>query len=148
MWGLFGDNGINAKNAWGVTTGSKDIRVGVIDSGIANHEDLNANVAEGHDFFNDNTTTSDDELGHGTHVAGTIGAVADNGIGISGVAQDITLVPLQVSYWENNINDYAFHTQAIVNAIMDACTSYLAQKGFQYLIIPVKDLVMIQLLIR
>lgn len=117
LWGLFGDNGINAQNAWGVTTGSKDIRVGVIDSGIANHEDLNANVAEGHDFFNDNTTTSDDELGHGTHVAGTIGAVADNGIGISGVAQNVTLVPLQASYWDNGRKKYLFDADALIDAI-------------------------------
>lgn len=117
LWGLFGDNGINAKNAWGVTTGSKNIRVGIIDSGIADHEDLNANLADGYDFYNDNTVTSDDELGHGTHVAGTIGAVGDNGIGISGVAQNVTLVPLQASYWDSGVQDFLFNIDERLEAI-------------------------------
>ena len=38
----------------------------------------------------------DDELGHGTHVAGIIGAVGDNGIGISGVAQRVKIIPVKI----------------------------------------------------
>lgn len=98
LWGLFGENGINVHNAWGVTTGSSSVRVGVIDTGIYHHSDLLDNLDTGIDFVNDNNITDDDIVGHGTHVAGTIGAVGDNSLGITGVAQNIRLVPLQCSY--------------------------------------------------
>ncbi len=98
QWGLVGDYGINVEEAWKLTTGSYDVRVGVIDSGIASHNDLNVNVGEGYDFYNNNTITTDDTGGHGTHVAGIIGAVGNNGIGISGVAPNVMLVPLQTAY--------------------------------------------------
>jgi len=97
QWGLHGEHGIRAPQAWDITTGSHNVRVGVIDTGIANHPDLNANVTTGWDFINNNDITTDDEVGHGTHVAGIIGAVADNGMGVAGVNWNITLVPLQVS---------------------------------------------------
>ena len=104
LWGLHGDYGISAPSAWDFTTGSKKIRVGVMDTGIANHEDLNANLAEGLDFNNSNSVTNDDAHGHGTHVAGTIAAVANNNIGIAGVAPNVTLVPLQITNEENTAN--------------------------------------------
>jgi len=97
QWGLQGEHGIKAPQAWNITTGSHNVRVGVIDTGIANHPDLNANVTTGWDFWNDNAITTDDELGHGTHVAGIIGAVSDNEIGVAGVNWAVTLVPLQVN---------------------------------------------------
>ncbi|MGN1155042.1 MAG: S8 family serine peptidase [Agathobacter sp.] len=89
---------IQIKEAWDITTGSTDVRVGVIDSGIASHPDLNDNVVEGWDFFNNNNVTTDDTNGHGTHVAGIIGAIGNNGVGIAGIAWNISLVPLQVTY--------------------------------------------------
>lgn len=102
QWGLLGINGISASEAWNITKGSRNIRVGVIDSGIAFHDDLNpvgnSNVITGWDFFYNNAVTNDDIGGHGTLTAGIIGAVGDNGRGISGVAQKVTLVPLQTAY--------------------------------------------------
>lgn len=89
---------IQIQEAWDITTGSTAVRVGVIDSGIASHPDLNDNVVEGWDFFNNNNVTTDDTDGHGTHVAGIIGAVGNNGVGIAGTAWNISLVPLQVTY--------------------------------------------------
>lgn len=44
LWGLHGENGIKADMAWRYSTGSQTVKVGVIDGGIANHPDLNANV--------------------------------------------------------------------------------------------------------
>ncbi|MBQ9276398.1 MAG: S8 family serine peptidase [Clostridia bacterium] len=102
QWGLNGNYGINAPSAWSYTAGSSTVRVGIIDTGIdADHEDLSANV---------NTSLSRDfslaepyipaavvDSGyHGTHVAGIIGAVGNNGIGITGVAQSIELVSLKI----------------------------------------------------
>jgi len=95
LWGLNGTHGIKAPQAWEITTGSQNIRVGVIDSGIATHPDLDANVTTGYDFYHNDTVTTDDPSGHGTHVAGTIGAVGNNEIGVVGVNWNVTLVPLQ-----------------------------------------------------
>lgn len=58
LWGLNGTNGINVENAWNFTTGNNTIRVGIIDTGISNHVDLNANLVSGRDTFNDNDITN------------------------------------------------------------------------------------------
>ncbi len=97
LWGLNGEYGINAPEAWNITTGSKNVRVGILDTGIANHTDLNANLTNGWDFFNDNSITSDDTHSHGTLVAGIIGAVGNNNLGVVGVNWNVTLVPMQAS---------------------------------------------------
>lgn len=79
---------IDASNAWnGLNFGSRRVRVAVIDSGVDyNHPDLWANMwpGLGYDFVDDDSDPMDGET-HGTHVAGTIGAVGNNGVGIAGV---------------------------------------------------------------
>ena len=97
---------INAPQAWGITTGSKSVVVGVIDSGICGrHPDLAGNLwanpnpnqhgyindIHGFDFFSSAGGTPTDRSGHGTNVAGIIGAVGNNRIGISGVNWDVSL---------------------------------------------------------
>ena len=88
---------ISAPAAWNITTGSRYVKVGIIDSGIALHSDLNSNVTGGKDFVNitNSTLTTDDPSGHGTQIAGIIGAVTNNGIGVSGINWNVTMVPLQ-----------------------------------------------------
>lgn len=98
QWGLTGSNGINASAAWDITPGSHKVRVGVIDSGITSHEDLIDNLVEGRDFYHNNNITNDPIGDHGTHVAGIIGAIGNNGIGISGVSQNVSIVPLQTAF--------------------------------------------------
>ena len=96
QWGLNDYCGIHVEDAWNITTGSQDVRVGVIDSGIeTSHVDLVGNLVDGKSFVNGNTSTGD-ENGHGTFVAGIIGAVGDNNIGVSGVCKQVSLVPLKV----------------------------------------------------
>lgn len=112
LWGLNGTNGIDVENAWNYTTGSNTIRVGIIDTGISNHVDLNANLVPGRDTFNNNNITNDDTHSHGTHVAGTIGAVGNNGTGVVGVNWNVTLVPLQASNSDNK-----FYSSDVVEAI-------------------------------
>lgn len=118
QWGLHGEYGIDAPNLWRITEGNDQIKVGIIDSGIANHADLQVNLVEGWDFVNNNSITTDDIFGHGTHVAGIIGAVAANGIrnGVSGVCPNVQLVPLQVT---NNEGKWGavYYTMAINWAI-------------------------------
>jgi serine protease len=104
--------GIKADQAWDVTNGS-GVVVAVLDTGITSHSDLNANVVAGYDFISDAAMARDgngrdsnpadegdwyganecggthpgsDSSWHGSHVAGTIGAVTNNGSGVAGVA--------------------------------------------------------------
>ena len=110
--GLWGLEKIGAPAAWEGTTGSRDIVVGVVDSGIDyGHVDLAANSwsapagwsLEGcgqgkHGFQAVGTTVNCDPLdtlGSGTQIAGTIGAVGDNAIGIAGVNWQVSLMALK-----------------------------------------------------
>ncbi len=113
------DKDIDAPEAWDITRGSGDVTVAVADTGVAyDHPDLagrmwqndaEAGGTEGVD--DDGNGYVDDVRGwdaidgdsdprdlenHGTHVAGTIGAEGDNGVGVTGVAQDVRLMPVRV----------------------------------------------------
>ena len=106
LWGL---QKIKAPSAWSRLTGNPSVVVGVIDSGINYyHEDLRNNILItkyfdqheegicGWDFVHDDYDPLD-KNGHGTHVAGIIGAAGNNGIGIVGVNWDIKMVALKIS---------------------------------------------------
>lgn len=93
MWNL---EKIKAAQAWDSTTGSSNITVAIIDSGIdAQHPDLQANVVSGRNFVSPGNLP-DDTVGHGTHVAGTIGAVGNNSIGVVGLNWQVKLMSLKV----------------------------------------------------
>jgi hypothetical protein len=125
QWGLQndGENGgiphadIDAVGAWSITTGSSSVVVGVVDTGIDyTHPDLKANIwsapapftltfapgnilscpagSHGYDAIL-NTCDPMDQQNHGTHVAGTIGAVGNNGIGVTGVNWNVTIIGLR-----------------------------------------------------
>ncbi|MCG8606413.1 S8 family serine peptidase, partial [bacterium] len=118
---LYGMRIIEAPEAWETQTGSQSIIVGVIDTGIdGDHEDLQANMwinpgesgsgkennntdddgngfvddFRGWDFINNDNNPFDDN-DHGTHVAGTVGAVGDNATGVVGVNWNVALMPLK-----------------------------------------------------
>lgn len=90
-------NQIRLPQAWAVTTGSRSIRVAVVDSGIdPAHHDLvgQVDLANAADFTSDQTIRDDN--GHGTHVAGTIGAASNNGLLVAGVLWDVEILPVKV----------------------------------------------------
>jgi subtilisin family serine protease len=129
---------ISAETAWDITTGSDEVVVAVIDSGVDYlHEDLAANIfanpgectangvdddgngfvddCHGIDTFEDDSDPMDVDT-HGTHVAGTIGAVGNNGIGVTGVAWRVKILPCRF------LDDHGEGSTA--DAI--ACFDYLA----------------------
>ncbi len=113
--------GIGVEAAWSVTPGSSTVTVAVLDTGVLAHPDLTGRVLAGYDFVSDpfvardgggrdvdpsdpgDWTTGSEGCGaakpsswHGTHVAGTIGAATDNGLGVAGVDRAAALLPLRV----------------------------------------------------
>ncbi|MCK5282178.1 MAG: S8 family serine peptidase, partial [Nanoarchaeota archaeon] len=111
------DADIDAPEAWGLQTGSSNVIVAVIDTGVDyTHEDLADNMwinpgeapnnglddddnglvddYFGWDFYNNSSDPFDDH-GHGTHCAGTIGAAGNNSIGVVGVNWNVKIMPLK-----------------------------------------------------
>jgi len=123
QWDYFeATGGLNLPAAWDKSTGS-GIRVAVIDTGYRPHADLSGQILAGYDFISDATIANDGggrdsdasdpgdwtaagECGagepasnsswHGTHVAGTIAALTNNGSGVAGVAFGAKVVPVRV----------------------------------------------------
>ncbi len=147
QWGLSGQYGTKAPEAWNYATG-EGIIVAVIDTGVDyKHPDLKDNIwrntgevacngkdddgngyiddTVGYDFIGSDFLNSRpdndpmDELGHGTHVAGIIAAVAGNGKGVVGVAPGVKIMALKAAD-RNGV----FTTEAIVAAI-----DYAAKNG-------------------
>ena len=91
---------IGAEDAWefAQTTGSRDVLVAVTDTGILyTHPDLAANWSGlGHNYVTGGDDCSDIQ-GHGTHVAGIIGAVGNNGLGVCGVNWKVRLMAQRIS---------------------------------------------------
>lgn len=109
-----GDDG--AAQAWSISTGSASIVVGETDTGVDyEHPDLAANVwsnpggiggcpagTRGYDVLNAGCNPMDDDTvygGHGTHVAGIVGALGDNGIGVAGMDWHTSILPVK---WLNS----------------------------------------------
>ncbi len=87
---------IGAPEAWTLHTGSDRVIVAVLDSGVDYlHPDLQGNLLPGWNFVANNDDPMDDDSSHGTHVSGIIGAVGNNGVGVSGVAWAVRILPLK-----------------------------------------------------
>lgn len=137
LWGLrnTGQTGgttgvdIKAPAAWDITTGSSDVVVAIIDTGIDyTHPDLAANiwVNAGIDMANQDSDPFDDN-GHGTHVAGTIGAVGNNGIGVAGVNWNVKLTACKfLNAGGSGSTDGAIECLQYIKALKDAGANIVA----------------------
>ncbi|MBT2480642.1 S8 family serine peptidase [Streptomyces sp. ISL-94] len=123
QWDLFeATAGMNVPAAWDKTTGS-GVTVAVIDTGYVAHSDVAPNIVAGYDFISDSTaardgngrdsnaadqgdwsaagecgtgSTASNSSWHGTHVAGTIAAAANNAKGVAGIAYNAKIQPVRV----------------------------------------------------
>ncbi len=87
---------LNAPAAWDVTTGTVTVTVAVVDSGVSlSHPEFAGRILPGYDFVNGDSDPSDDN-GHGTHVAGIIAAAMNNGLGTTGLAPNVAILPVKV----------------------------------------------------
>ncbi len=138
---------IEAPQAWNISTGSEGVIVAIVDTGIdTTHQDLQGNLwtntreipgngidddgngyvddVHGYNFWDDDADVTD-QNNHGSHLAGIIGAVGDNGVGISGVSWHVSLMPIRFTDANGNGTseraieaiDYAMQNGAkIINA--------------------------------
>lgn len=122
---------INIEEAWQIETGEKFIKVGVFDTGIdSTHEDLD--LLTGFGYYDPNSATSPwgfDSHGHGTPVAGIIGAKRNNGLGIAGIAggdgSDTSGVSLlDFNYGAGSVVDAEFFSVGIIDAARSPGTYY------------------------
>ncbi|MCK7678045.1 S8 family serine peptidase [Corynebacterium sp. CCM 9186] len=121
QWPIHGPNGARVDTAWTTTPDAGGTVVAVVDSGILPHPDLDARVLDGYDFISDPWSSRDGDgrdsnpqdngdwflpgecnnpegansSWHGTHVAGTIGAATNNGIGVAATAPGSRILPVR-----------------------------------------------------
>ncbi|SER41775.1 Serine protease, subtilisin family [Salipaludibacillus aurantiacus] len=87
---------LNLEEAWVKTKGGEEVLAAIIDSGIdPDHPDLKDRIIKGYNAFENNKAFSDDN-GHGTHVAGIVGAETNNDFGVAGVTWEIPLLAVKV----------------------------------------------------
>ena len=137
---------ISSTGAWDITIGDRDVIIGIIDSGVDyTHPDLAANIwvnpgeipdngidDDGNGFVDDvigwdfgqGTNDPMDAVGHGTGVAGAAAAVGNNGVGVSGVAWNVSILPLKIA------NQFG---QIVLSAIVSAhdYATMILQSGFR-----------------
>lgn len=115
---------IESENAWDMTTGSQSITVAVLDTGLSmSLGEFSGRTVAGYDYANWDTNPTDDN-GHGTAVAGTIAANANNGNSIAGVDWKCKIMPIKVldssnygyySWWTAGINFAVTNGARVIN---------------------------------
>lgn len=111
----YGLTQIRATEAWSISVGT-GCKVAVIDTGIdRDHPEFSGRLEPGFNYVND-TDQPDDDNGHGTHVAGLVGAAAGNGQGAAGSAPDCRIIPIKVLD-NNNLGTWSDVVSGILFAV-------------------------------
>ena len=132
---------ISCPTAWATNTGSSGITVAVLDTGVnANHPDLAPRIVPGWNVYN-NTADTSDVYGHGTEVAGTIGACTNNGTGVAAVTWNCRIMPIRISATDGSATYSAMaagltwaadHGARVANISYMASTSAAVTSAAQY----------------
>ncbi|WP_276353339.1 S8 family serine peptidase [Cohnella caldifontis] len=155
QWGLYA---VHSDEAWAEVPVSErqEIVVAIVDTGVrTDHEDLKDNLYKvngqivGYNFVQDGKPANDfnDYSGHGTHVAGIIGATANNGKGVAGIASGVKIMPVRVlndtgsgktTYVAAGIRFAADHRADVINLslgtegydrVLEEAVNYAIDKG-------------------
>jgi subtilisin family serine protease len=124
---------IGMPSAWGITTGSTDVVVAVLDTGYERtHEDLEAVPIVSRRNIRTGTKNVTDGYGHGTHVAGTIASSTNNGLGVASMAPGVTIMPVKVldangyGYWSDFLDGVDWAVAHGADVINMSLGSYLS----------------------
>ena len=113
---------IDSPGAWDITTGSSSILAAVCDTGVdSSHPDLAANLKLPGYNSADGTQNTEPVYAHGTGVAGCIGAVGNNGIGVAGGSWTVKILPIRIT--NNSVTGSAYISDAV------AGIEYAADRG-------------------
>ncbi|MBN8571241.1 MAG: S8 family peptidase [Ignavibacteria bacterium] len=109
-------NDINIAGAWDITTGSPNIKIGVLDSGMPlAATEFTGRLTPGYDFANNDNNPTDDQ-GHGSNVGSVIGAKGNNGSVMAGVNWNSKLIPVKILD-ANNSGLYSWWVSGITYAV-------------------------------
>jgi thermitase len=132
---------IEAPAAWSSTTGSNTIIVAILDTGVdGTHEDLAGKMVPGWNVY-DNNSNASDVYGHGTKVAGTVGASSNNLVGVASIAWNCRLMPIRISdangtatysAMANGLTWAADHGARVANISYTASDSSTVRSAAQY----------------
>ena len=126
------DADIDAPEGWGITHGSSNIRIAILDSGVyCSHADLVSKCIEQTSFVGNKSLSADDIIGRGTHVAGIAAAETNNSVGIAGVAWEASIGSLKVCF-----EDYSLLFLGIIQGVCEdadiaVAIIYAAQNGYE-----------------
>ncbi|MGM9527083.1 MAG: S8 family peptidase [Oscillospiraceae bacterium] len=108
---------LGVESAWSKGYTGAGVKVAIIDSGVSSlHEDFEGVSFERGKNLIDGSHDVSDEMGHGTFVAGVIAAACNNGVGIAGLCDEVTLVPLK-SFSSDNRTSVTYIISAIYEAV-------------------------------
>ncbi len=131
-------NMLGMEDVWDLTMGVDNVKVSILDTGVGfeyyqipsseqgevisgdghyhKADDLNsATFLSGYDYIH-NDSHPNDQNGHGTHIAGTIAQATNNGIGVAGMAPNVSIIPIQVLDYKGEGDSYT-----IAEGIYYAC---------------------------
>lgn len=138
----WGQSKVGVPSVWDTSTGDPSVVIAEIDSGVDYaHPDLQGRFVAGYDFVNNDASPVDD-YGHGTKVAGEIGATSNNGVGVASYCWQCSIMPIKVldssgsGSYSNLINGITWatdHGARVINmSVVGSSDSSALRSAVQY----------------